>query len=137
MAAAGQPASGNAPTLLHGDYWPGNLLWRGGALAAVIDWEDAARGEPLADLAISRLDVLCLFGGEAMARLTQVYAASRPVDLGALRFWDLCAALRLARLVGEDLAGWASFFAPFGRADIRAALLRARFEAFVRQAAPG
>ena len=26
--------------LLHGDYWPGNVLWKNGALVGVIDWED-------------------------------------------------------------------------------------------------
>ena len=35
--------------LLHGDFWPGNLLWHEGELAGVIDWEDAATGNPLED----------------------------------------------------------------------------------------
>jgi aminoglycoside phosphotransferase (APT) family kinase protein len=51
-----------APTLLHGDYWPGNILWRDGRLVAILDWEDAAFGDPLADLANSRLEVLWAFG---------------------------------------------------------------------------
>src|SRR5262249_7766747 len=46
----------NPTALLHGDFWPGNLLWRDGALVGVIDWEDAALGDPLADLANSRLE---------------------------------------------------------------------------------
>ncbi|HTU59534.1 MAG TPA: phosphotransferase, partial [Polyangiales bacterium] len=29
------------PALLHGDFWPGNLLWHNDQLAAVLDWEDA------------------------------------------------------------------------------------------------
>jgi aminoglycoside phosphotransferase (APT) family kinase protein len=37
--------------LLHGDFWPGNALWRDGALVAILDWEDAAIGDPLADVA--------------------------------------------------------------------------------------
>ena len=47
--------------LLHGDFWPGNLLWKDGRLVAVIDWEDAALGDPLADLANSRLESLVGF----------------------------------------------------------------------------
>ena len=43
------------PVLLHGDFWPGNLLWRDGRLVAVIDWEDAAVGDPLADVATTKL----------------------------------------------------------------------------------
>ncbi len=56
----------NASVLLHGDYWPGNILWRDDLLVAVIDWEDAAIGDPLIDFAISRLDILTIFGIEAM-----------------------------------------------------------------------
>lgn len=47
----------NQPTLLHGDYWPGNILWQGDQLAAIIDWEDACLGDPLSDLANSRLEL--------------------------------------------------------------------------------
>lgn len=50
----------NPPVLLHGDFWPGNILWRDGQLVAVIDWEDAAIGDPLADLANSRYAFLTL-----------------------------------------------------------------------------
>lgn len=38
------PVQRNAPTLLHGDYWPGNVLWRGDELVAVVDWESARLG---------------------------------------------------------------------------------------------
>src|SRR5690606_20855011 len=67
------PPQPGAAALLHGDYWPGNVLWRAGRLAAVIDWEDAALGDPLADLAISRLDLLWIFGPEAMRAFTDRY----------------------------------------------------------------
>src|SRR5688572_1579041 len=30
--------------LLHGDFWPGNLIWKDGKLVGVIDWEDARLG---------------------------------------------------------------------------------------------
>ncbi|GAA1532467.1 phosphotransferase family protein [Nocardioides humi] len=38
------------PTLVHGDFTYGNILYRGGAVAAVIDWEIASIGQPLIDL---------------------------------------------------------------------------------------
>lgn len=46
------PDSGDcAPTLVHGDYRPGNLLCSSyGAIRAVLDWELATVGDPLADL---------------------------------------------------------------------------------------
>lgn len=48
----------NSSALLHGDYWPGNVLWNDGQLVAIIDWEDAEIGDPLADIANSRLELL-------------------------------------------------------------------------------
>src|SRR5579859_1879371 len=44
------PAEG-PPTLVHGDYHMGNLLFRGPEVAAVLDWEIAQLGQPLLDLA--------------------------------------------------------------------------------------
>jgi aminoglycoside phosphotransferase (APT) family kinase protein len=84
----------NQPTLLHGDYWPGNLLWRDGALAAVIDWEDASTGDPLADLGNTRLEFLWALGEDAMNEFTRRYLDNVDVDATHLPYWDLCAALR-------------------------------------------
>ena len=87
----------NPPTLLHGDFWLGNLLWRGDELAAVIDWEDAMLGDPLADLGKSRLELLWTLGDAAMRRYTAAYLRCCPaLDPSALPFWDLFGALRLA-----------------------------------------
>jgi aminoglycoside phosphotransferase (APT) family kinase protein len=38
------------PTLVHGDYHYGNMLFRGSDLVAVLDWEIAEIGQPLLDL---------------------------------------------------------------------------------------
>ncbi len=59
--------------LLHGDYWPGNVIWRDGRLCAVIDWEDACLGDPLADLATARVELLCQYGPDAMDEFTDRY----------------------------------------------------------------
>jgi aminoglycoside phosphotransferase (APT) family kinase protein len=86
----------NPSVLLHGDFWPGNTLWRNGQLVAVIDWEDAKLGDPLADLANSRLEMLWAFGVEAMHRFTDQYRSMRATDCTNLPYWDLYAALRHA-----------------------------------------
>jgi aminoglycoside phosphotransferase (APT) family kinase protein len=39
-----------APTLVHGDYHYGNMLFRGPQVVAVLDWEIAQIGQPLLDL---------------------------------------------------------------------------------------
>jgi aminoglycoside phosphotransferase (APT) family kinase protein len=62
--------------LLHGDYWPGNVLWHDGKIVAVIDWEDARLGDPLIDLAMSRLDLVWICGIYAMHMFTEQYQPS-------------------------------------------------------------
>ena len=39
-----------SPTLVHGDYHYGNMLFRGSQVVAVLDWEIAEIGQPLIDL---------------------------------------------------------------------------------------
>jgi len=84
----------NTSALLHGDFWPGNVLWKDGQLVAIIDWEDAALGDPLADVANSRLEILWAFGVDAMKCFTHQYQSMTTIDFTYLPYWDLCAALR-------------------------------------------
>jgi aminoglycoside phosphotransferase (APT) family kinase protein len=120
--------------LLHGDFWPGNLLWKDGKLVAVIDWEDAEVGNPFVDLAISRLDVLWIYGLDAMQFFTQRYQTLTTTDSGLdfsyLPFWDLFAALRPASRIAEWAAGWPEL----GRSDITETTMRAKHHWFVAQA---
>jgi aminoglycoside phosphotransferase (APT) family kinase protein len=124
----------NASVLLHGDFWPGNLLWRDDKLVAVIDWEDAKLGDPLTDFAISRLDILWIFGIDAMHSFTHHYKSMMAIDYTNLPYWDLCVALRLVRLAGSNLAEWAAFFRPFGRHDISEQTIREHYRFFITQA---
>ncbi len=80
--------------VLHGDFWPGNVLWAGSQLTAVIDWEDAALGDPLADVGNARLELLFSLGQEAMQAFTDDYGRQTGTDLAQLAYWDLRAALR-------------------------------------------
>ncbi|HEX2623597.1 MAG TPA: phosphotransferase [Phototrophicaceae bacterium] len=114
----------NPSVLLHGDFWVGNLLWRDGQLAGVIDWEDAKRGDPLADLANSRLEILWAFGIEAMQQFTAQYQTiMTTLDYTPLPYWELCAALRPMFRIGE----WA------GNA-VKEKVMRERHAWFVEQA---
>jgi aminoglycoside phosphotransferase (APT) family kinase protein len=91
------PRRANESTVVHGDFWPGNTLWQGERLAGVIDWEDAVIGEPLADLANGRLEILWALGSAAMDMFTQGYLERMPeIDATNLPIWDLWADLRLA-----------------------------------------
>jgi len=92
----------NPSVLLHGDFWPGNILWKDGQLAAVIDWENAALGDPLADVANMRREILWAFGIDGMRSFTHQYQARTAIDSTHLPYWDLCASLRTA----SQLAAW-------------------------------
>lgn len=45
------PDTDRAPVLTHGDAGPGNFMYDGGELTALIDWEFAHMGDPMDDLA--------------------------------------------------------------------------------------
>lgn len=97
LEKAWPPASKNKSVILHGDFWPGNTMWRNDNLVGIIDWEDAGRGDPLADLGNGRLEILMFFGKEAMDEFTIRYKTLMPgLDYDNLPYWDLCAALRPA-----------------------------------------
>lgn len=124
----------NEPTLLHGDFWPGNLIWENGELAGVIDWEDAEIGDPLSDLSIARLEILWAFGRQAMDEFTRSYRALKPeLDYSSLPHWDLFSALRPAGQLEE----WAESWGPNGRADVTYDTLRQAQNWFAEQALRG
>lgn len=89
------------PKLLHGDYWPGNLLWRNGSIASVIDWEDAAIGDPLSDVACCRLELRYKFGQEGVQRFTETYAKHRVIDRNRLALWQVYVAAAAQCFMGE------------------------------------
>lgn len=117
-------AQQNKSVLLHGDFWPGNTLWKDGQLVAVIDWEDAALGDPLADVANSRLEILWAFGVDAMNDFTHQYQSMMTtIDFTNLPYWDLCAALRPASKISE-----------WGLDESTEKTMRERHKLFVNQA---
>jgi aminoglycoside phosphotransferase (APT) family kinase protein len=101
--------------LCHGDFHPGNvLLGRDGP--AVIDWTDATRGDPAADLARTRLLLrhaavpehmpalirgMQAFGRGAFFRLyLRAYARARPIDADLVDRWEV---VRVADRVMEGI----------------------------------
>lgn len=90
------PPARQKSCLLHGDFWPGNILWKGGRLVALVDWEDAAIGSPLSDLANARLEILWSLGYGATLNFTRRYLALTHVSAESLPWWDLFTVLKVA-----------------------------------------
>ncbi len=116
-------------TLVHGDFWPGNLIWRDDELVGVVDWEEAHVGDPLCDVGISRLDMLWVGGWVAVEAFTQRYFECVQTE-SDLSQYDLRAALRPM----ENLAEWASAYPKLGRPDITEAYMAERLLAFIENA---
>ncbi len=89
----GVPRRPNADVVLHGDFWPGNVLFERNELVAVLDWEDAALGDPLVDLAGARVELTCAYGHHAAERFTSRYLdtvrrRAVPLLTHDLALWD-------------------------------------------------
>ncbi len=87
--------------LLHGDFWPENLLWQNGHIAGILDWEDAAVGDPLSDVACSRVELRYKFGPTAMQWFTEAYARHCEVDPRRLALWQIYAAAAAQHFMGQ------------------------------------
>jgi aminoglycoside phosphotransferase (APT) family kinase protein len=83
-----------APGLMHVDYWSGNILWQGTEISAVVDWEEAAFGNPAYDVAYSLLDMTMLGYGHVAEEFLRVYEAERGCPVADLGFWQLAASVR-------------------------------------------
>lgn len=108
--------------LTHGDYWSGNVVWRGGRLTGVVDWSAASRGPRGFDLGWCRLDLVLLFGERIADEFLAAYEAEAGQGVGEVCLWDRWAAAR-----SEDtVASWVPNYAPLGRADLDEGELRRR-----------
>ena len=108
LLAARVPAE-RAPTLVHGDFHYGNMLFRGPEVVAVLDWEIAQIGQPLLDLGC-----LCIVshrrqyegapnpGGSidvAVEDLYKLYGA----DAGEMRWYLAMSLYKYAAIFGYNL----------------------------------
>jgi homoserine kinase type II len=98
--------------LVHGDLFTDNVLWIGGRVSAVLDWEMACTDPFAYDVAVA-LSAWCYRDGYDPARATALVAGYRarrrvePETLEALHPWACFAALRFAvsRIHGYQRAG--------------------------------
>lgn len=86
------PTTAGPTVLVHGDNGPGQFLFEGGRVTAVLDWEFCHLGDPMEDLALIRgRDVSYPFG-DLRARFARYAELSgTPVDLPRLRYYSVLA----------------------------------------------
>lgn len=90
------------PALVHLDYWRGNVLWDQGRITAVVDWEEAAYGDPGIDVAYCCMEMIIMGMIEESEAFLSVYEAEMGQPVVNLGFWELAAAARPM----TDIAGW-------------------------------
>lgn len=78
---------------LHGDVWPGNLVWNGGGAAALIDWKTAGVGAPGVDLCELRKQVAITFGPDAPDHVLTGWQQATGRKAEHVAYWDAVAAL--------------------------------------------
>jgi aminoglycoside phosphotransferase (APT) family kinase protein len=87
--------------LVHGDYKTDNLIFEGGRIRAIIDWEFAHLGDPLEDVgaacmglhATNRLCMGLLPREELLERYAR--ASGEPVDPLRVEFWEIAYSVRM------------------------------------------
>ncbi len=90
------PEVPQAPVVVHGDAGPGNFLYDGERVTAIIDWELAHLGDPMEDLAWLSLRAAQEGWADFPASLRQYAAASSVrVDRERIRYHRVFAELRV------------------------------------------
>jgi aminoglycoside phosphotransferase (APT) family kinase protein len=84
----------DTPSLLHIDYWSGNILWHEDEISAVLDWEEAAYGDPAVDVAYARMNMVMMGAPNAADEFLRIYEAKMGRKIENLGFWELAASVR-------------------------------------------
>ncbi len=83
-----------APTaFLHGDVWPGNMMWSGSTCRGLIDWKTAGVGDPGVDLGELRKQVAYANGQDAPRYVLEGWERTSGTRARDVPYWDAVAAL--------------------------------------------
>ena len=102
---------------VHGDVWPGNVIWTADEVPVLIDWKTAGVGAPGVDLGDLRKQVAIIFGPEAPELVLDGWERAAGTRAEDVAYWDAVAALN-TRTDLDSLDG-------VGASDRRDAFLRA------------
>ena len=116
------------PVMIHDDFHPGNVLFDGDRLSAIVDWPLAASGQAACDVCFCRLDVSLMLGLDVADAVLAAYEAETGAPVPDREWWDLVAASRAE----TDLDVYTDSYA--GLAAVDRATVGARFDEFVARA---
>lgn len=91
---------------VHGDYWPGNTMWKRETLVGVIDWEAVDVADPASDVAYCACEMHYLGYAEAADFFIETYRALSGRSLPSLPYWTVRALLRPLPDIGILLPSW-------------------------------
>jgi aminoglycoside phosphotransferase (APT) family kinase protein len=118
------------PVLIHGDFFPGNLVWSRGRLTGVVDWRSIGRGPREWDLANCRTDLVILSGWRTADRLLRLYETEPGVPPQVLPAWDLyCGVIGI-----ENYRDWLVAYREQGLVGLNHRQIRSRLLVFVGRA---
>lgn len=87
--------------VLHGDYWPSNLIWSEDRISSILDWEDAAFGDPLSDVACACLELRYIHGIEGKRLFEGAYAKHCCIDENRYALWLAYVSSAALKYMGE------------------------------------
>jgi aminoglycoside phosphotransferase (APT) family kinase protein len=78
---------------LHGDAWPGNVVWEGDTCVGLIDWKTAGVGHPGVDLGNLRFQAAQAHGTDAAELVLEGWEDEMGRRAADVAYWDAVAAL--------------------------------------------
>ncbi len=114
----------------HGDLWLGNILWDGGTISGILDWDMAGVGPAGVDIGSLRCDAALYYGAAGADEILAGWEEQAGRAAGNVAYWDMVAALSTP----PDMGYFAEAIAGQGRPDLDPEVLIERRDAFLRRA---
>lgn len=99
----------SANQIIHSDFWPGNTLWNGETLVAVVDWEWPSLGVPSDDVGYFLSDA-AYAGFDIEETFLNAYESAAEAPVRDLLFWKMMA----ASMPLPDVGPWAQGYDELG-----------------------
>jgi len=81
-------------SIVHFDFWSGQLLWSERNIAAILDWEEVGFGNPAIDVASCYMGMVIGGKHDAATEFLNVYSSETNGTIRNLNFWKLVVAVR-------------------------------------------